>query len=66
MAMTPEGETYEGRSELGFSLATKDAVEEYERRRGKPPEATTLTVLEMTVTFENPVRDYKVVLGQGG
>jgi hypothetical protein len=66
MSMQPEGETYEGRSDLGFSLATKDAVEEYERRHGKPPEAVTLQVLEMTVTFENPVRDYKVVLGQGG
>jgi len=60
-----EGKTYPGHSELGFSLATKDAVENYERENGKPgpDEPVTLKVLEMTVTFENPIRDYSVILG---
>ena len=67
MSEKPEGETYEGHSELGFSLAAKEAVEEYERRHGKPGgEGVTLQVLEMSVTFENPIRDYRVLLGQGG
>jgi hypothetical protein len=67
MTERPEGETYEGHSELGFSLATKNAVEDYERRHGKPGgEGVTLQVLEMTVTFENPIRDYRVLLGPVG
>lgn len=61
-------ETYEGHSEFGFSIAAHDAVRNYERKNGAPgpDNPVTLTVLEMTVTFENPIRDYKVVLGQGG
>ena len=64
MSMEQE-ETYEGHSPLGFSLATKDAVEQYERKHGAPgpEEPVTLRVLEMTVTFENPIRDYSVILG---
>jgi hypothetical protein len=61
-----EGDRYEGHSDLGFSLAAKDAVEDYERKKGKPHEPVTLTIVEMTVTFENPIRDYKVVLAPGG
>lgn len=64
--MSIEGETtYEGHSDLGFSLAAQDAVKNYERENGKPgpDEAVTLRVLEMTVTFENPIRDYSVTLG---
>lgn len=64
MSIEP-GKTYEGHSELGFSLAAADAVEKYEEENGKPgPEKpVTLKVLEQTVTFENPIRDYSVILG---
>jgi len=64
MSAEPE-QTYEGHSEFGFSIATHDAVKKYERENGKPPEGETVTlrVVEMTVTFENPIRDYSVVLG---
>ena len=60
-----EGKTYDGHSEFGFSLAAQDAVEKYEEKNGKPgpDEPVTLTVVKMTVTFENPIRDYSVVLG---
>ena len=60
-----EGKTYEGHSDLGFSLAAKDAVEKFEEANGKPgpDETVTLRVVEMTVTFENPIRDYSVTLG---
>jgi hypothetical protein len=57
--------TYEGHSDLGFSLAAQDAVKNYEHENGMPDreEPVTLRVVEMTVTFENPIRDYSVVLG---
>ena len=65
--MSAEGEkTYEGHSDLGFSLAAQDAVKQYEYDNGKPGDderQVTLRVIEMTVTFENPVRDYSVTLG---
>ena len=69
MSMQPQGETYEGRSELGFSMATKNAVEDYEKRHGKPSdngESVTLRVVDMFVEFDNPVRDYVVQLGPTG
>jgi hypothetical protein len=46
-------------------MAAKNAVEKYEEVNGKPgpEEPVTLKVLEMTVTFENPIRDYSVILG---
>ena len=69
MSNQSEGETFEGRSDLGFSLATKNAVEEYEKKHGRPAdngETVTLRVVDMYVEFENPVRDYIVVLGQSG
>jgi len=58
-----EGKTYEGHSELGFSLAAKDAVEKFEDENGKPDGEVTLRVVEKTVTFTNPIRDYSVTLG---
>ena len=63
-----EDEIYEGHSEFGFSIAAHDAVRSYEDKNGAPgpDDPVTLTVVEMTVTFENPIRDYKVVLGPGG
>jgi|tagenome__1003787_1003787.scaffolds.fasta_scaffold20770215_3 hypothetical protein len=60
-----EREPEPGRSELGFSIATKNAVENWEKVHGKPKggETVTLRITEMYVEFENPVRDYIVVLG---
>jgi hypothetical protein len=59
-----EGKTYEGHSEFGFSLAAKEAVEKFEEENGMPgDEGVTLRVVEMTVTFTNPIRDYSVTLG---
>jgi hypothetical protein len=66
--MSVEGETYEGHSEFGWSIAAHDAVKKYEKEHGVPgpDEPVTLKVLEMTVTFENPIRDYSVIIGPGG
>jgi hypothetical protein len=67
MSMQPD-ETFEGRSEAGFSFATKDAVEKYEKKHGKPSdngESVKLRVVDLYVEFENPVRDYIVILGPG-
>jgi hypothetical protein len=63
-----EGKTGKGDSKLGFSVATLEAVKDYEEKHGKPPEGETweLKILEPSVTVENPVRDYKVTLGSGG
>ncbi len=63
-----EGKTGRGESKFGFSEATKEAVEDYERKHGKPEdgEVWTLEVLEQYVTVENPVRDYIVIVGPGG
>jgi hypothetical protein len=63
--MSEPEQTYEGHSEFGFSIATHDAVRNYEKKNGVPgpDEPVTLRVLEMSVTFENPIRDYSVVLG---
>jgi hypothetical protein len=68
MSMNEEGKTGEGESKLGFSVATVEAVKDYEEKHGKPREGEpiTLKVLELSVTVENPVRDYKVVVGSGG
>jgi hypothetical protein len=59
---------YWGISKTNFTDAAKAAVEEYERINGPPPEdePVTLRVVEMAVTVENPVRDYRVKLGPGG
>ena len=68
MSTNEESKTGRGESRFGFSVATHEAVEDYEKKNGKPPEGETwkLKVLEMYVTVENPVRDYIVVLGPGG
>ena len=59
------GDTYLGISEDGFKAAAQAAVEEYERVNGAPPEGepVTLRVAEIYVTVENPIRDYRVLLG---
>ena len=62
MAMQ-EGETVEGVSRSGFKAAAEAAAAVYEERHGPPEEPITLRVVEMYVTIENPVRDYRVVLG---
>lgn len=68
MSMDQENGPEPGRSPLGFSMATKDAVEKWEKHFGKPKdgETVTLRVAEMLVEFENPVRDYVVHLGPTG
>ena len=68
MSMNEEDKTGRGESKLGFSVATKEAVEDYEHKHGMPEEGEviTLKVLEMYVTVENPVRDYIVIVGPGG
>jgi hypothetical protein len=58
-----EGKTGRGESKLGFSVATVEAVKDYEEKHGKPEQPITLKVLEFYVTVENPVRDYIVVVG---
>jgi hypothetical protein len=64
MSKEPD-ETFEGHSEFGFSFAARDAVEKYEEKYGPPgrEEPVTLRVIEMTVTFENPIRDFSITLG---
>ena len=59
---------YWGVSERNFTEAAQAAVEEYERINGPPPEGepVTLRVIELAVTVENPVRDYRVLLGPSG
>lgn len=64
--MKQEGETYTGASTDGFRSATEAAVAVYEERNGPPPEPVQLRVVEMYVTVQNPIRDYRVVLGPGG
>ena len=66
--MEQTGDTYWGISKDGFSAAAKDAVAKYEEENGPPPEGepVELKVVEMAVTVENPVRDYRVKLGPGG
>jgi len=63
-----EDKTGRGESPDGFSVATKQAVEDYESKHGKPKpgEPITLRILELHVTVENPVRDYIVIVGPGG
>ncbi len=63
--MEQNGDTYWGVSDDGFKGAARAAVEEYERVNGVPPEGepVTLRILEMSVTVENPIRDYRVLLG---
>jgi hypothetical protein len=56
-----------GRSNKSFAVAAQNAVAEWERQRGAPPEEeTTLRVVDMYVTVHNPIGDYIVVLGTGG
>jgi hypothetical protein len=66
--MEQNGGTWPGTSTESFKEAAKDAVANYEADRGVPPpgEPVTLKVVEMYVTVENPLHDYKVVLGPGG
>ena len=63
--MEHEDGTWVGISENGFAAAAKDAVEKYEEEHGPPPpdELVTLRVVEMYVTVENPLHDYRVLLG---
>ena len=65
--MEQNGGTWWGISKDGFSAAAKEAVARYEEENGRPPEGepVTLRVIEQSVTVENPIRDYKVKLGQG-
>ena len=67
MSMNEE-RTGRGESDDGFSAAAKEAVEDYERKYGRPEddEVWTLKVLEQWVTVTNPVRDYIVIVGPGG
>jgi hypothetical protein len=58
-----EGDTYEGASSHGFRSATEAAVAVYEERNGVPEEPVRLRVVDMYVTVQNPVRDYRVLLG---
>jgi hypothetical protein len=68
MSTNSEDKSGRGKSELGFSAAAREAVEDYERKNGKPPEGEPLTlkVLEQYVTVVNPDRDYIVIVGPGG
>jgi hypothetical protein len=61
-------DTYWGESKSSFADAAKAAVEEYERINGPPPEGepVTLRIVEMQVTVENPIRDFRVALGPSG
>jgi len=62
--MSVEGEkSYQGHSDENFTKAAQDAVARYEEDNGVPREPVTLRVIEMTVTFENPIRDYSVTIG---
>jgi hypothetical protein len=63
MAAQQEGEeTFEGASRNGFRSATEAAVAVFEERHGPPPEPVALSVVEMYVTVQNPLGDYRVVL----
>ncbi len=63
----PTDKTFRGHSRDSFAAAAQNAVEEWERDRGGPPdEETTLRVVELYVTVHNPIHDYIVVLGAGG
>jgi len=62
--MSVEGQkSYEGHSDQNFTQAAQDAVARYEEDNGVPDEPVTMRVIEMTVTFENPIRDYSVTIG---
>ena len=61
--MAAQGEeTFEGASRHGFRSATEAAVAVFEERHGPPSEPVKLTVVEMYVTVQNPIGDYRVVL----
>ena len=66
--MEHEDGTWLGISPDGFAAAAKNAVEKYEEDHGPPPpdELVTLRVVEMYVTVENPLHDYRVKLGPTG
>jgi hypothetical protein len=65
--MEQEDGTWLGISENGFAAAAKDAVKKWEGDNDPPPhgELVTLRVVEMYVTVENPLHDYRVRLGPG-
>ncbi len=54
--------TYTGVHTEGFEPALREAVEDYERREGVPPEPVRLRVVDMSVIVHNPIHDYRVVL----
>lgn len=58
-----EQKSYEGHSDVNFTQAAQDAVRRYEDDNGVPGEPVTMRVIEMTVTFNNPIRDYSVTIG---
>lgn len=58
-----EQKSYEGHSDVNFTQAAQDAVRRYEEDNGVPGEPVTMRVIEMTVTFNNPIRDYSVTIG---
>jgi len=66
--MEENGDTWLGISEDGFKAAAEDAVAKYEEKHGRPPpgETVTLRVVELLVTVENPIHDYRVLLGPSG
>jgi hypothetical protein len=52
-----------GRSNESFAVAAQNAVEEWEARRGGPPdELTTLRIVDMYVTAHRSFHDYIVAL----
>ena len=56
----------EGKSRLGFSFATRDSVKRYKKQNGhKNGQRVRVRIVDQFVEFENPVRDYIVVLGPG-
>jgi flavin-binding protein dodecin len=63
--MEQNGETWEGISENGFAAAAKNAVDKFEEDHPPPhDELVLLRVVEMYVTVDNPLHDYRVKLGQ--
>jgi hypothetical protein len=66
--MKENGDTWLGISEKSWKDAAEDAVRRYEEDHGPPPrgEPVTLKVVELSVTVENPLHDYRVLLGPGG
>ena len=59
-----EPRSYPGSSRDGFSAAAADAVQKAEEEYGTIEEE--LYVVELSVTVEGPLGDYRVVLSPGG